>query len=311
MALSSVAASNAVKRIRSVRASAPTRSCSQNFVASAKRVGLFGIRDDSNSSFMSGASLAPSAIRGAFSSPSSNTFCEHGVDIEAVMSDFGDIRQPDTHALVDEYIHNIMIKHKFLPIVMGGDHSVSFPVVKAVTRYLGQPVTIVHFDAHPDVYPDFEGNPHSHASPFARILETNNMCKKLVAIGIRCLNPVQREQYAKYKVSALEAKDFPAHGRDCAAFLQPLIAPTDLVYISFDMDVIEPGLAPGVSHREGGGLTVRQVVDAIHAVPGKVIGADLVELNPKQDVSGVTAVVAAKVMKELVSKMVRSNPYGS
>lgn len=273
-----------------------------------KKVGLLGIRDDCNSSFMRGAALAPKAIREAFLSESSNTYCEHGVDVEAVLADFHDISQPETYELIDEYIKDIMVTNKLTPMTLGGDHAVSFPVVKAVTECLKQPVTIVHFDAHPDVYPDFEGNPHSHASPFARILETPEVCNKLVAIGIRCLNPVQREQYAKYSVHALEAKDFPAHGRDCAAFLQPLIAPTDLVYISFDMDVIEPGMAPGVSHREGGGLTVRQCIDAIHAIPGRVIGADIVEFNPQRDASGVTAAVAAKLLKELVSKMVRSGP---
>jgi agmatinase len=272
-----------------------------------KKVGILGIRDDSNSSFMRGASQAPRIIRETFLSESSNTYCEHGLDIEAITTDFRDISQPDTHELVDEFMRNIMVTNSLQPLTLGGDHAISYPVVRAVSRILNKPLTIVHFDAHPDVYPDFENNPFSHASPFARILETTGVCHKLIALGIRTATPIQRAQYAKYGVSCLEAKDFPAHGRDCATFLQPLIAPTDPVYISFDMDVIEPGLAPGVSHREGGGISVRQAVDAIHAIPGRVVGADLVEFNPLRDISGVTAAVAAKLFKELASKIARSS----
>ena len=271
-----------------------------------KRIGLFGIRDDSNSSFMRGSSQAPRIIRETFLSSSSNTYCEHGVDIEAHIQDFRDISEPDTHELTDEFIHNIIVNHKLSPLTLGGDHSISNPVIQAVSKYLRTPLTIIHFDAHPDMYPNFEENPFSHASPFARICEASGVCKKLIALGIRCTNPVQRDQYTKYDVTVLEARNFPAHGRDCAPLLESLIGPDDPVYISFDVDVIEPGLAPGVSHRESGGISVRQAVDAIHAIPGRVVGADIVEFNPLRDVQGVTAAVAAKLLKELASKIIRS-----
>lgn len=270
-----------------------------------KMVGLLGMKDDSNSSFMRGASQAPRLIREAFLSSSSNTYCEHGIDIEAHVRDFRDITQPDARDVVDEFIKDI-VGNKLSPLVLGGDHSISYPLVKAASKHLKTPLVIVHFDAHPDIYSDFENNPHSHASQFARILESNGLCPQLISIGIRTTTPVQQKEIDKYGVRVIHAKDFPAHGRDCAALLAPYMTPTTPVYVSFDMDVIEPGMAPGVSHREGGGLTVRQAVDAIQAIPGMVVAADLVEFNPTRDVNGITAVVAAKILKELASKMIRS-----
>lgn len=271
-------------------------------------IGVLGIKDDSNSSHMRGAAQAPRIIRETFLSDSSNTYCEHGLDIEAFMQDFRDIpEQADVHELIDDYMKEIVVHKKFYPLMLGGDHSITFPLIKAVNKHLYPNITIVHFDAHPDLYPDFQGNPHSHASPFARILETPGLCSQLISIGIRTTTPAQLAQMHKYGVCVIEARNFPAHGKDCADILKKFIKHDTPVYISFDMDVIEPGLAPGVSHRESGGLTVRQVIDAIHSVPGRVVGADLVEFNPQRDVSGVTAAVAAKLMKELASKIIWSN----
>jgi arginase family enzyme len=74
-------------------------------------------------------------------------------------------------------------------------------------------------------------------------------------------------------------------------------------YISFDMDVLDPAFAPGVSHREPGGMTVREAIAHLHAIEGEIVGADLVEFNPEQDVAGMTGVVAAKVVKEVLGRM--------
>ena len=78
------------------------------------------------------------------------------------------------------------------------------------------------------------------------------------------------------------------------------------VYISFDMDVLDPAFAPGISHREPGGMTVREAIAHLHAIEGEIVGADVVELNPGQDIAGMTAVVAAKLLKELFGKMIVS-----
>jgi arginase len=287
------------------------RRCSLSTKCSAgPRVALLGLKEDRNSSFLQGPKEAPEIIRKSFICDSSNTFCEHGLDIATLIDDFGDFESSsadETHRYLEQHMEKVILKQLMLPLTLGGDHSVSFPLVHAVRKCYSAPITIVHFDAHPDLYPDFQNNPHSHASPFARILEHQGVCAKLISLGIRTANAEQRAQSVKYDVTTIEARHFPAHGAECAALLAPFIpTPDTLVYISFDIDVIEPGLAPGVSHREGGGISVRQAIDAIHAIPGRIIGADLVEFNPRKDVDGITAVVASKLMKELASKMIRS-----
>ncbi len=79
---------------------------------------------------------------------------------------------------------------------------------------------------------------------------------------------------------------------------------TGPVYITFDMDVLDPAFAPGISHREPGGMSVREAIAHLHAIDGEIVGADLVEYNPAQDVAGMTATVAAKIVKEILGKMI-------
>lgn len=166
-------------------------------------------------------------------------------------------------------------------------------MVKAFARkYAG--LTIFHFDAHPDLYDEFEGNRLSHACPLARIMEAG-LAKRLVQLGIRTINRHQREQAQKFGVEVVEMRALPA--------LEKLksVGP---IYITFDMDVLDPAFAPGVSHREPGGMSVREAIAHLHAIGGEIVGADLVEFNPVRDVAGVTATVAAKILKEILGKMI-------
>jgi arginase len=155
-------------------------------------------------------------------------------------------------------------------------------------------ITLVHFDAHPDLYADYEGNPHSHASPFARIME-NQLVQRLVQIGIRTLNGHQRAQAEKYGAEIYAMENLP----DLAKLR--LAGP---LYVSFDMDALDPAFAPGVSHWEPGGLSTREAIQYLQSLPAPIVGADIVELNPVRDPAGLTATVAAKLLKELLGKMI-------
>ena len=159
------------------------------------------------------------------------------------------------------------------PIFLGGDHSVTFPIIRAFRRKY-RDLTILQFDAHTDLYDIFEGNRYSHACPFARIME-EGLANRLVQVGIRTLNHHQREQAKRFGVEMIEMKDW-REGR-VLVFEGP-------VYISFDLDALDPAHAPGVSHHEPGGFTTRQVVDTLLALQAEVVGADLVEFNPRRDV---------------------------
>ena len=264
---------------------------------------LVGLPTDANSSYLRGAALAPPAIREALRCESANMTTELGFDLGAagVLFDAGDLdlgsgdlRGGNDFDLIEEAVAELLERGARV-IALGGDHAVTHPLVKAHRRR-HERLTILHFDAHPDLYDSFQENPRSHASPFARILE-EGLVERLVQVGIRTMNAHQRAQAERFGVEVIEMRSWER--ADGLSFEEP-------VYLSFDMDVLDPAFAPGVSHWEPGGATTRQVLDAIHALDAVVVGADVVEHNPTRDPQGISAMVAARVLRELVGKIVES-----
>jgi arginase len=152
-------------------------------------------------------------------------------------------------------------------------------------------VDILHFDAHPDLYDDYQGNKRSHASPFARIMEAG-LARRLVQVGIRTLERRQRAQVERFGVEIIPMRTF-------SPYAVPILEGP--LYVSIDLDGLDPSVAPGVSHHEPGGLTVRDILNVLHAQRAPLVGADIVELNPDRDINGMTATVAAKLVRELCS----------
>jgi arginase len=252
---------------------------------------ILGIPFDANSSFLRGPALAPPLIRDAFLSESSNMWTEMGVDLgaEDAYVDSGDLDLSEANAFTEiETAVEQLCDENLRPICLGGDHSITYPILRAIGRKYPQ-LTIVHFDAHPDLYDEFDGYRLSHACPFARIME-NGLASRLIQIGIRTLNAHQKEQATRFKVEQYEMTSLPA------VEVLRLQGP---IYISFDIDAFDPAFAPGVSHREPGGLSVREAVRYLHAITGAVIGADIVEYNPTRDVDQLTATVCGKLVKEI------------
>ncbi len=181
-------------------------------------------------------------------------------------------------------------------VTLGGDHSITYPILKAVNNVHG-PVTILHIDAHSDLYDQFEGGKYSHACPFARIME-ENLANRLVQIGIRTLSTHQKKQADKFGVEIVEMKDFA---------LNKLPTFNNPIYLSLDIDALDPAFAPGVSHHEPGGFNTRQVISIIQRIQAPIIGADLVEYNPTRDINNMTAMVCAKLVKEIIAKILENN----
>ena len=261
-------------------------------------ISIIGIPLDYNSSHERGPAEAPDKIRAALASGSMNTCAENLFDISDpdLVEDLGNMNiggPEDGFSNIEGFLGGVLSKgHK--PLLLGGDHSITFPILKAINIHHAPP-TIVHFDAHPDLYDDFEGNPHSHASPFARIME-KGLASRLIQIGIRTINPHQKDQITRFGVEVIEAKDFSLETFKALNIEGP-------VYISLDLDGLDPAFAPGVSHFEPGGLSTREVLSVIQSIKNPVIGADIVEYNPRKDVNGMTAYVAAKILKELAAIM--------
>ena len=256
---------------------------------------LLGIPFDANSSYLRGAAGAPPLIREALRCQTSNMSSETGADLEAegAFLDVGDLSLPDRDAfpIIHRAVADLLEKRQ-RPVSLGGDHSITYPIVQVFGSTFND-LTIIHFDAHPDLYDEFQGNRYSHACPFARIME-EKLAKRLIQIGIRTMNEHQRKQAQRFDVEVFELSRLPAFEE---------LKTWCPVYVSFDMDVLDPAFAPGISHREPGGMSVREAIAHLHAIQGEIVGADLVEYNPVQDVAGITATVAAKILKEILGKM--------
>ncbi|HEX6660337.1 MAG TPA: agmatinase family protein [Sphingomicrobium sp.] len=256
-------------------------------------VRLIGLPTDSHSSFLRGPAAAPSLIRDALHSDHGNLAAESGLEIGCdVLEDAGDLALDESFADFERISRAAAATaaEGASPIFLGGDHMVTYPVVSGLASVHGK-INILHFDAHPDLYDDFGGDRLSHASPFARIME-EGLAVRLVQVGIRTLNRHCREQAERFGVEIIEMRDFERHS---------VPIPGAPLYVSIDLDALDPAYAPGVSHHEPGGLSVRDVLSVLHRIDAPIIGADVVEYNPSRDVNGVTAAVAAKLVKELAS----------
>jgi agmatinase len=255
---------------------------------------LQGFCYDEKSSFMKGPALAPQLIREAYRSESGNYYAEDGTEISPKwLTDKGDFEINDYFEI--ERITTRHLEDELPLLTLGGDHSITYPIVKAFHKKYGS-LDILHIDAHSDLYPDFEGDPHSHACPFHNIMK-EGLCNHLTQVGIRTLNDVQRKNASKFGVTVVEMKDFER-------FKMPKYQ--NPIYLSLDIDALDPAFAPGVSHHEPGGLSTRQVLQIIQQISVPILGADIVEYNPKRDVNGVTAMVCGKLFKEITAKMIRS-----
>jgi arginase len=261
-------------------------------------IALLGIPYDADSSYRRGAAEAPAAIRAELTRARqySSMLTEAGLDLnrEGLLIDAGDvtITQPEeTRVAIGTAVGRCLhAGHRVL--ALGGDHSVTYPILLAVHHALGR-VDVLHFDAHPDLYPIYEGNRFSHACPFARALE-DGLIGRLVQVGIRSLNPIQRTVAEQYNVEQFTMRDWSGPPR--LTFERP-------VYISLDLDGLDPAFAPGVSHPEPGGLSVRELIGTLQRLEGRVVAGDLVEYNPTVDPEGRTAVVAVKLLKEMLQAL--------
>ncbi|GER26379.1 arginase [Striga asiatica] len=217
-----------------------------------------------------------------------------------VLSDVGDMPIQELHeAQIDDdrlmqcitdCVTEVMNVSPMRPLVLGGDHSISFPVVRAVSEKLGGPVDILHIDAHPDLYEAFMGDPYSHASPFARIME-NGYCRNLVQVGIRSINSEGRQQAQRFGVKQIEMRNYEDHREELENLTLGVGDDVKGVYVSIDCD---------------GGLSFRDVMNIVQNLKGDIVGADVVEFNPQLDPAegqGLTMFVAAKVVREVAAKM--------
>lgn len=259
-------------------------------------IALLGVPNDENSSYLRGPAEAPAAIRRELFSDAYAQYSESGVDLSAPgrWVDHGDV---DFEAGQDPWLSiETAVARALAPghrlISLGGDHAVTHPILRAVRRHHPR-LTIVHVDAHPDIYDAYQGNPRSHASPFARIME-EGLADRLIQVGLRATSAEHRAQFRRFGVETVSAAQWTGELR---------LAIDTPVYLSLDLDALDPAYAPGVSHREPGGITPRQAIGLIQGLGAPLVAADVVEYNPRCDIGNATALVAAKLVKEIAGMM--------
>lgn len=264
------------------------------------KISILGIPHDVNSSFMKGTSEAPAHIRPELRSDAYSLWTETGTDLgqPGRLVDHGDIQfdqSLDDWEAIELGVGRVFDTGNPL-ICLGGDHAITHPIMRAVRKR--QPkLTILHIDAHPDIYHSYQNNPRSHTSPFARIME-EKLTNRLIQVGLRTINDHHRDQFQRFGVEYVEAR------RCSQEFELNLRTP---VYLSMDIDALDPAYAPGVSHREPGGLSPRQVIDLIQKIDQPIVAADIVEYNPRCDISNLTALVATKLLKEIGGMMIKTH----
>ena len=261
------------------------------------RPALIGLPHDAGSSYLRGSAAAPSAVRQALGSKASNAWSERLVQAACAdtLEDAGDVdlsNAADARTRIQDVVAGYAkICRPFIAI--GGDHSVTYPILRGL-RAGYRHVTVLQIDAHSCLHDRYDDDQHSHFSATARAME-ERLAVRLVQVGIRTATAHEHEQAQRFHVEQIDMRTWADGARPSTS---------GLVYVSIDLDAFDPAFAPGVSHREPGGLSVREVLTIIDTIGGDLVGAEIVEFNPAQDIGGLTAGLSAKLVKELAAQFV-------
>lgn len=263
-------------------------------------VAVVGIPFDEHTSLKKGAALAPESVRKILKSSESSFCCENGIDLseESRFKDLGDLElkgKKKAFEQIESTVSQLLDRGVYV-LSLGGDHSITYPLIRAYRKNYS-PLNILHFDAHPDLGDEHKNGQLSHLSTFARIME-EGFRGKLVQVGIRKINTYQRMQVEKFNVEVIEMKDFYQDIK--IDFYGP-------VYLSLDIGVLDPAFAGATNYQEPGGFSVRELLSFIQHLNVPIVGADIVEYNPKLDTNESTARVAAKFLKEIAGTMLQQN----
>jgi agmatinase len=261
---------------------------------------------DNTSSYRAGSRWAPDAMRQASANFESYnpTF-----DIDLVDLPIYDAGNLETSALVDETLQNLyeatkdLLKDGKLPIMLGGEHSMTFAMVKACAEFAGEDFGVLVLDAHFDLREEYRGFKQNHACVSRNIL--NQVTTNLVSVGIRS-GPEEEWVFAREnKLKYYTADDVESLGM--VEVLKEALEWLDCsqLYLSLDMDAIDPAYAPGLGTPEPFGLNARDVRTAVRTLAPFSMGFDIVEIAPEYD-SGQTAMLGAKIMREFIASHAKS-----
>ena len=274
-------------------------------------IAIVGIPFDAGTSYRPGARFGPQGIRQASRHLRTNYHPNYDSEpfVELQVADAGDIACNPFN--IDEAIKQIEkeafdLLNKVEGIIsMGGDHTIAFPLLKAVNRINKGPVALVHFDAHLDTWDTYFGAPYTHGTPFRRAREENLfMDDASMHVGIRgplySRNDLKNDESFGFKI--IHCDEFQSQGIDKIVERIRTRVGYNPLYLSIDIDVLDPAFAPGTGTPEVAGMTTREIVNVIRGLSGlNLISADVVEVSPAYDHAEVTSLAAATIIYELTN----------
>ncbi|MHB8335225.1 MAG: agmatinase [Acidimicrobiales bacterium] len=275
---------------------------------------IIGAPFDGGTSHRSGCRFGPQAIRITDYLPhdGSRPSLALGVDplVELGVVDLGDVEMPsgDTETSLQRLEDRVaaVAAAGVLPVVLGGDHTIALPDVTALARHVGWGrVSVIHFDAHADTGDTQMGSLYGHGTPMRRLIESG-ACRgdRFIQIGLRGYwpEPETLDWMADQQMRSFEMGEIVARGLDAVLDEALELARTDCdaIFLSVDVDVVDPGSAPGTGTPEPGGLSSRQLLDAVRriAMEGPLGGLDVVEVSPPYDHAEITAYLGNRVVLE-------------
>ncbi|MDA8227712.1 MAG: agmatinase [Desulfitobacterium hafniense] len=262
---------------------------------------IMGIPMDYTVSFRPGTRLGPQSIRNV-----SSGIEDYSVYLDKVLTDYeyfdcGDLALPFGNVdkslrIIEEASRKVLADKKF-PIFLGGEHLVTFPLIKPFIESYPD-LQVVHFDAHADLRTDYYGENNSHATVMRKIAQMLGP-KSVYQFGIR--SGIREEFLFAKEYTHLVTEDVLEPLREAIPQLKG-----KPVYVSLDIDVVDPAFAPGTGTQEAGGCTSKEIIKAIHALGElNVVGFDLVEVSPTMDSSERTSLLAAKLVREAILSFVK------
>ena len=268
---------------------------------------VIGIPYDGAACARKGAALGPERIR--FWSTHLTPFSEDRTRLEHVrICDLGDI--PITHQELDfEQVRQTVATLTNMPILLGGDHSVSIPIFQGqLERYTGKRFGVLWVDAHPDLCDVFTGSKLSHACVLRRGLEFGIQPQDVCLVGLRSWEYEEIDLIENSGLNVFTAADVAERGmKVIAQEAKQILSRCDVVHISLDIDCLDPAFAPGTGIPDSGGLTSREVIILIKSMQGlPLVGLDVVEVAPPIDPSEATIFAALKIIMEYIAVVVRS-----
>lgn len=261
---------------------------------SAAFVVLLGCPFDGTASYLPGSRFGPNAIREASQALESYSPALERDLLEIGICDLGDLELPfgNTPRILDliEQAINKILKDQKIPIILGGEHLISLPIITAFTQHYPD-LMIIHLDAHADLRDKYLGERLSHATVMRRIVELVGK-DALIQLGIR--SGTHEEFAFAHRIGC----QYPSHDHSDLSLIEQKIQGKN-IYISLDLDILDPAVLPGTGTPEPGGITFKQLIQILSFLrAGNVVGMDIVELLPYQTPHQMSSVIAAKIVRE-------------